>query len=112
MGLRPHTLPENSMGLTEDMWNLIQQCWSSQPASRPSCSNILSHIALPGDEDPMGIAGDYNFADEPFIEPQVPVERRFLAWKEQRVEASARYVLPLTITQRTRRRIMISAQVQ
>ena len=35
-------------GLTDDLWNLIEQCWTDRPSDRPTASHIMEFLhALP-----------------------------------------------------------------
>lgn len=44
-GYRPRK-PERarSLGFTDELWNILQQCWLAEASARPNVKEILSHL--------------------------------------------------------------------
>ena len=44
-GIRP-SLPQDArdVGLTTEMWNLIQRCWHSEPGNRPTIDQVVDRL--------------------------------------------------------------------
>jgi hypothetical protein len=41
MGQRPKRPDAVKLGLSDDVWNLVEECWRKEPALRPSTSFVL-----------------------------------------------------------------------
>jgi hypothetical protein len=59
-GLRPIRPKDDSCkirGLTDEVWNLIETCWTQDPTQRPTATQLVEHLrALPNqpvDERPV-----------------------------------------------------------
>jgi hypothetical protein len=45
---RPLDVLSKARGLTDDVWDLIQACWSQDPAFRPTATQVVERVrALP-----------------------------------------------------------------
>lgn len=50
---RPVTVISQARGLSDDMWNLIERCWATDPGARPTAAEILDMLPQIVDTRPL-----------------------------------------------------------